>query len=79
MGTSARGQRGRHARTQTAALWDPASAGPAPATARPPSAAAGSARAPAWRSLTVPGVSLATLGLKLTCELSLQRNLGNHF
>lgn len=56
-GTSARGLRGRPARTRTAAPWGPACAAPAPATARPPSAAAGSARGPAWRSPTAPGAS----------------------
>ena len=79
MGTLARGLRGHPARTRMAAPWDPASVAPAPATARPPSVAAGSARAPAWRSRTAPGASLLTLGLKRKCKPSLSRRLGNHF
>lgn len=56
-GALARGLRGRPARTLMAALWGPASVVPAPATAQPLSVVAGSARAPAWRSPTVPGAS----------------------
>ena len=79
MGTLVRGLRGRPARTRTAAPWDPASVAPDPVTARPPSVAAGSARAPAWRLRTAPGASLLTLGLKRKCKPSLSRRLGNHF
>lgn len=62
MGTLVRGLHGRPARTRMAALWDPASVAPAPVTARPPSVAVGSARAPAWRSPTVPGMEAGPPG-----------------
>lgn len=69
MGTSVRGHHGRPARTRMAAPWEPASVAPVLATAQPPSVAAGSARAPAWRSPTALGVWLPALRPAFTCEL----------
>lgn len=51
------GLHGHPAPTQTAAPWAPASVVPGPVTAQPLGVVAGSARAPAWRSPTVPGMA----------------------
>lgn len=78
MGTLARGLRGHPVHTQMVLLWDPASAGCAPVTARLHGVVAGSVRALGWRSPTVPGMCLRSLEWTVTCHLKWLRDLGNH-